>query len=109
MKREKWKIELPLSLIAVTGDVQFLMKAIHDGGNILSEDSKGNNIIHDLVNFSNFNPSVSVAMFHDILFGQTDITVKTSSETQKQERLHSIGCHCPETFTRNVSSPYQHR
>ena len=103
MNREKWKIELPLSLIAVTGNAQFLTKAIHDGGILLSEDSKGGNLIHDLVKFSNTNPSVAIAMFRDILANLSDTTLKRQVLKHRNRKGHTpldiaAQNHLPEMF-----------
>ena len=76
MNQKKWRVELPLSLIAVTGDTRFLIKAMQDGGNPLSVDSKGNNVIHDLVNLSRVNPKIAVAMFEALLSCLQNATVK---------------------------------
>ncbi len=67
MQQEKRRIELPLSLIAVTGDTEFLTEAIVHGADILAQDSKGNNLFHDIVYFSVDHPDAAIEVFQVLL------------------------------------------
>ncbi len=107
--QEKWKVELPLSMIALTGDTKFLTQAVRDGGSLLSEDRKGNNLIHDLVYFSKENPASAVKSYHAILkfLINTSVKRKVVKHTNKKGKTPldvAAQKHLPEIFLAIVNT-----
>jgi hypothetical protein len=66
-KTNKVIFELPLSLAAAGGSEIIFRTLISDGADIHKQDSRGNNIIHNLVQLSDIAPKRAVRMFNCLL------------------------------------------
>ena len=102
-QKEKWRAELPLTLTAISGDMSLLQKAIADGANLLAEDNKGNNVVHDLVLMSKSQPDTALNMLNALLLCSPRVQLKErllSHKNKKGNKPLDVAArkHLPEIF-----------